>query len=1197
MTALTPTQQKSLKGTASDRKKSQPLAQQSLLSFFGRNGSSPSQPSPNAQHPSTTPKKNASLMLQPTTLTPAKIGNEPAAIIDSSPLKKMEIDEENTLDEKGRVKKRPRYFESDEEEELENPSNSEASRKKLQRNSKRIIPEDDDSEDEYRPAAEGNEQSDDDLANQAENFSDDIEPATKKAPRTPKTPRINGDSALDKLKRFTPSSRNFSSPSASPFSSPSDKRKERAAEFKKKNEERYSWLQDIRDANGNPPESPDYDPRSLYIPPQAWNKFTPFEKQFWEIKSTHWDTVVFFKKGKFFELYEKDADIGHQQFDLKLTDRVNMRMAGVPESSFDEWAAKFIAAGHKVAKVDQMETALAKEMRERGAKGGKEEKVIRRELCSILTAGTLVDGAMITNDMSTYCMAIKESFSNDGVSDPSFGICFVDTSTAEFNLVAFQDDADRTKFETLIMQIKPRELVTEKGMLSPKTIRILKNTLNSPIWNALAPEREFWDERTTADEIRIAGYFKSSNSGGEDAVGDGMVEEMKSWPPALKMATNSPLLMSAAGGLFSYLRMLKLDAELISLGNFHSYDPVRQSSSLILDGQTLANLEVLENNFDGGTEGTLFRLLDHCITPFGKRLFKRWLCHPLRSVSAINNRLDAIEELNSCPELQDAFNARFSRLPDLERLISRIHAGSIKIKDFLNVLGGFERIMKTMIDFEAYSCTFTSHLLQALFYSFPDLQEQLQFFETAFDHEIAAKEGNIIPRPGVEEDWDQICEEIKDLKRQLDKHLNEVKKKLGTSKVVYKDLGKEIYQLEIPSNIKVPSDFIKLSQTKAVNRYWNPTVKELVRQLKEAEETKSNILKSIQGRLYRKFDLNYKDWRKAVCIISEIDCLISLAKASMSLGEPACRPELIEEGESVLEFDELRHPCVVPGVATDFIPNDTHLGRDKPHIILLTGPNMGGKSTLLRQTCVAIIMAQVGCFVPARRCRMTPFDRIFTRIGANDNILAGQSTFMVELSETSKILHEATPRSMVILDELGRGTSTFDGYAIAYSVLHYLATHIGCLGLFSTHYQTLCDEFSHTPGVANMHMSYQVDETNREVTFLYKLTPGACQKSFGMNVASMAGVPTTIVDRADAVAAQFEHAQTLRDNASVLRATAKLSLSQLSDFAYLMRSAAHAVDAEDVGDRAQDNQTTTAKEERQARVFKSIIHAIRQANI
>ncbi|CAG8613818.1 1745_t:CDS:2, partial [Scutellospora calospora] len=413
-----------------------------------------------------------------------------------------------------------------------------------------------------------------------------------------------------------------------------------------------------------------------------------------------------------------------------------------------------------------------------------------------------------------------------------------------------------------------------------------------------------------------------------------------------------------------------------------------------------------------------------------------------------------------------------------------------------------------------------------------------------------------------------------------------------TKSIIYKDIGKEIFQLEVPNTIKVPDNWQKLSRTQKVNRYWNPTLQKFVRDFQEAKETQSNILKSLQGRFYQKFDANYRNWLLAVKIVGEIDCLLSLAKSSLALGEPRCRPQFVLQEQSILEFEELRHPCFISGAALDFIPNDTFLGGDQPNMILLTGPNMGGKSTLLRQNCVAIIMAQLGCYVPAKSCRMTPFDRIYTRIGANDNILAGQSTFMVELSETSKIIHDATPRSMVILDELGRGTSTFDGYAIAYSVLYYLTTHIGCLGLFSTHYGMLTQEFAKNPNIALKHMSCHVDQDRREVTFLYKLVPGVCPKSYGMNVANMAGVPRQIVDRAEVVAAKFEQTSKLQD---VLTAnSSNVSITTLCDFVYLLKAAdKNGESSKETDGEASDNRADYKKNEKYTRALKTIIRGIK----
>jgi DNA mismatch repair protein MSH6 len=377
-----------------------------------------------------------------------------------------------------------------------------------------------------------------------------------------------------------------------------------------------------------------------------------------------------------------------------------------------------IVYSHKVAKVDQMETAIGKTMRERNdVKTSKADKIIRRELTSVLTAGTLVDSGLLTNELGTYCMSIKEHCADESM-PPSFGICFVDTATAQFNLTHFQDDVHRTKLETLIMQIKPRELVTEKGRLSRTTTRLLKSLLNEPLWNALLPESEFWDARVTKDELDFADYFAG--------------ECPSSLTAAIKEANQDPLLMSAFGGLIWYLRSLKLDRELLSTKNIMMYDPIRNATSLVLDGQTLANLEIFQNSHDGSTEGTVFKLLANSITPFGKRLFKQWLCHPLRRIQDINARLDAIEDLMRLVDLHEKLAKDMSSMPDLERLISRIHSGRIKVKEFLTALQGFQTtrdIIRTMIENRSQ---YKSALLGQLIDSFPHIDEKLDTLLNSF---------------------------------------------------------------------------------------------------------------------------------------------------------------------------------------------------------------------------------------------------------------------------------------------------------------------------------------------------------------------------------------------------------------------------------------------------------------------------------
>ncbi|KAH9822948.1 Component of the post-replicative DNA mismatch repair system (MMR) [Teratosphaeria destructans] len=912
--------------------------------------------------------------------------------------------------------------------------------------------------------------------------------------------------------------------------------------------ERYTWLAHVLDADRNPPDHPDYDPRTLYIPPMAWGKFSPFEKQYWEIKCKFWDTIVFFKKGKFYELYENDATVGHQLFDLKLTDRVNMRMVGVPEASLDHWANQFVAKGFKIARVDQMETALGKDMRERDdQKAKKEEKVIRRELASVLTGGTLVDGGMLQDDMATYCAAIKE-IEKDG--RPAFGVAFVDTATAQFHLAEWVDDADMTRFETFVAQTRPGELLMEKSCISAKALRILKNnTAPTTIWNYLKPDKEFLTADKTRMKIDGEGYFDKS-----------VEDSMDSWPKALREAKEKELAFSALGALVWYLSTLKIERDLITCGNFAWYDPIRKASSLVLDGQSLINLEIFANTFDGTSDGTLFTMLNRCVTPFGKRMLRQWVCHPLADARKINQRLDAVDALNADGTVMDRFTASLSRLPDLERLISRVHAGRCRPQDFVKVLEGFEQIEYTMSLLSSFGSG--DGVLGQLISSMPDLAAVLHHWKDAFERNKAKEDGLFIPQPGVEEDFDESQERIDNVEKQLQVLLNRARKDLGSTAIKFTDNGKEIYQLEVPNKVakSIPKSWKQMSATKAVRRWYSPELEGLVRDLQEARELHGQVVKAMAGRYFERFDQDYTIWLAAVKVVAQLDCLISLAKASTSLGSPSCRPEFIEDdnARSVLEFRELRHPCIE--TTTHFIPNDISLGGSQASITLLTGANAAGKSTVLRMTCIAVILAQIGCYVPCELARMTPVDRIMSRLGAQDNIFAGQSTFMVELSETKKILSEATPRSLVILDELGRGTSSYDGVAVAQAVLHHVATHVGALGYFATHYHSLATEFATHPEISSKRMAVKVENEIRDVTFLYKLEDGVAEGSYGMHCAAMCGINNRIIDRAEQAAQSWEHTGRIRESLEKAKESGWMPLGMLSDVAWMLKESGDEVE-------------------------------------
>lgn len=931
--------------------------------------------------------------------------------------------------------------------------------------------------------------------------------------------------------------------------------------FNKQNEERYQWLVDECDAQRRPKGDPDYDPRTLYIPQSAWAKFTPFERQYWEIKSAMWDCIVFFKKGKFFELYEKDAALANNLFDWKIAGggRANMQLAGIPEMSFDYWASQFIQYGYKVAKVDQRESMLAKEIRE-GSKG-----IVKRELQCVLTSGTLTDGNMLQSDLATYCMAIREepsNFYNVENGDESqetnlgrlFGVAFIDTSTGELEMMEFEDDNECTKLDTIMSQLNPKEVIMEKNNLGSLAHKVVKfNAAPNAIFNYVKPLEEFYDFERTFDELtsKEHNYFT----------------DMNNWPAVLKTyyEKGRKVGFSAFGGLLHYLQWLKLDKNLISIGNIKEYNPIKSQNSLVLDGITLQNLEVFSNSFDGTDKGTLFKLFNRAITPMGKRMMKKWLMHPLLHKSDINRRLETVDCLLSDTALRELLETAFAKLPDLERLVARVHSGNLNVINFDKVIQGFETVA-------ALSKNLSCHTLKGTIVEYVagmpnSMFENIDKWANAYDRTKALHEGILVPHRGVDPDFDESLDKIRALENELEDWLRKYRRQFKCSNVQYKDSGKEIYLIEVPvsATSNVPSSWMQMGASKNFKRYYSDEVKQLARSVAEARELHKSLEEDLKNRLCRKFDADYEScWLPAIHAVSNIDCLLALVRTSESLGFPSCRPEILEEKDpekgisknGFLKFKSLRHPCFNLGTANpkEFIPNDVELGKDVPQIGLLTGANAAGKSTILRMTCIAVIMAQMGCYVPCESAAMTPMDKIMTRLGANDNIMQGKSTFFVELSETKKILDLATNRSLLVVDELGRGGSSSDGFAIAEAVLHHVATHCQSLGFFATHYATLGLSFRHHSLIRPMRMSILVDEETRKVTFLYKLEEGQSEGSFGMHVASMCGIPKEVVENAQNAADNMEHtSKMIKDRKlAIEEVEGLLPLGLQSDFARMV---------------------------------------------
>lgn len=420
----------------------------------------------------------------------------------------------------------------------------------------------------------------------------------------------------------------------------------------------------------------------------------------------------------------------------------------------------------------------------------------------------------------------------------------------------------------------------------------------------------------------------------------------------------------------------------------------------------------------------------------------------------------------------------------------------------------------------------------------------------------------LVPQKGKDARYDEIVAEIEELEEGLEDHLKKFQKSLGIKlEYWHSHVGnKEIYLMETPASVKkekVPKDWSKSGGTKAKTRYVVGSLQKTVRQLKEARENRNTAIKAFKFRLFEEFDTDRVLWLRAIRVFAELDCLFSLAKSSAAIGEPSCRPEFVEGDAAFVDFEQLRHPtlCLSTNLKS-FIPNDVKLGGDEGKIALLTGPNMAGKSTVMRMTAVGVIMAQLGMLVPAARAKLCPVDSIITRMGAYDNMFSNASTFKVELDECCKILRDATPKSLVILDELGRGTSTFDGMAIAAAVLHQLATHTLPLSFFATHYSSLTDDFAYHPNIRNMHMSTIVDEEKRDLVFMFKLVEGVAESSFGTHVANLAGVPLPVVERADVISKTF--AQQFKEKLQTKKkhdASSRLPLVAQADFTYLFKLA------------------------------------------
>ncbi len=785
-------------------------------------------------------------------------------------------------------------------------------------------------------------------------------------------------------------------------------------------------------------------------------------KQYSSIKEKHADAILMFRLGDFYEMFGEDARVASKLLQIALTTRdkakeTSMPMCGIPYFAADSYIAKLIKAGHKVAVCEQMEDA-------KDAKG-----IVQRDVVRVITPGTYTPENPKENN---YLF----SFFPDG---KKYGIALADISTGEFMVYETEQPV-----EDELSRFEPTEL------LFPESLK--DNLHYSEILKGFyATTAEDWTFHYSEAYRVLLNHFGVSSLEGYGC--EGMTAAI-----------------SAAGALLAYIEHTQKETI-----QFKKITPLIQSAYMFLDASTQRNLELVRN-LKGGTDGTLLSVLDETLTPMGGRRLRSALLRPLIAAGEIRKRLDAVESLAEDFELLETLRSNLRRVQDLERLASRVTGGSATPRDLIaikNSLAALPVIKKAaMSSPEDY--------LRALGEDIPDLSAVRELIDSSVmdNPPLSVREGGIL-KSGYNREVDElrkISVSGKDFIADLEAR---EKKRTGISslKVGYNRIFG--YYIEVTrTNLELVPDYYIRKQT-LVNgeRFITPELKEYEAKVIGSEEQLKNLEYSLFQELLEKIRSESGRLISSGHVIALLDFLASLAVAARR--HNYAKP-VIDDSSAVIEIIEGRHPVLERFLSEPFIPNNAYIDNESDRLLIITGPNMAGKSTFMRQTALIVLMAQIGSFVPATEARIGVVDRIFTRIGASDFITRGQSTFMVEMIETANILNNASERSLIILDEIGRGTSTFDGISIAWAVAEHIAKAIKTRTLFATHYNELTELSLTLDGVKNYNVS--VKEWGDEIIFLRKISPGPADRSYGIQVARLAGLPDEVLGRAKEVLMSFE---------------------------------------------------------------------------
>ncbi|MDR0883608.1 MAG: DNA mismatch repair protein MutS [Oscillospiraceae bacterium] len=802
---------------------------------------------------------------------------------------------------------------------------------------------------------------------------------------------------------------------------------------------------------------------------------TPMMRQYLEAKAQNPDAVLFWRLGDFYEMFFDDAVTVSRALGLTLTARdcglpERAAMCGVPHHAIETYLARLIKQGFKVAVCEQMEDPAQ-------AKG-----LVRREVTRILTPGTVIEGSMLDDGRNNF-LAVLARF------DDRAGLCFADVSTGAFSCCLLQGAHLGESIRAELARINPSELLLNEAAAADTALRSFANTRLQTMLQAL-PE-SYFDPIIT--QSALEGHF------GQEAL------------EPLLAAQES---IRAAGACLRYLA----ETQRGELGHMRTLEFYGESAFMRLDAATLRNLELTETLRSREKRGSLLWVMDCCRTAMGKRTLRSWLEKPLLNIGTITRRHSAVEELVNAAAVREDLLLLLASMQDMERLITRIVYASANAQT-LRALAVTAAVVPKILD-TLIVCKST--LLAELFESLDPLEDVSALVERAISDEPPAstREGGMI-RDGFHKELDELRALIADSKGYLAGIAQKEAEKTGIRKLKIGYNRVYGYYLEVPNSQKtlVPEHYIRKQTLTDKERYITQELKELESKVLGAQERITRIEFELFERVRTKTAAQVARVQKTARALAELDALCALAQTAAQANY--VRPDMCTDG--VLHIVGGRHPVVerMQGAAP-FVPNDTDLNTDECRCMILTGPNMAGKSTYMRQVALICLLAQAGSFVPASSARLTVLDGIYTRIGASDDLSAGQSTFLVEMSEVAAILSAATPGSLLILDEIGRGTSTYDGMSIARAVLEHCADKkkLGAKTLFATHYHELTDLEDSIAGVKNYNIA--VKKRGDELTFLRKIVPGGADDSYGIEAAKLAGVPESVVKRARVVLAQLE---------------------------------------------------------------------------